>query len=72
MPFEHRNEKELIKQGGFSLVSFDKFQVGYGAETPFGKFYAVHDGEQMVQFAELQKAEEALYQFANGLRKFNE
>lgn len=70
MPFEYRNEKELLVKGGFTLISFDKYQTGFGNETYFGKFYAVHDGERMVQAAELTRAEEIMTEFINGTRSF--
>lgn len=72
MPFEHRNEKELLAEGGFHLIQFEKVQVSYGAETHFGTFYAVHDGEQMVQSADLGRAKEMMSEFVNGQRKFGD
>lgn len=71
MPFEHRNETELLTKGGFHLVRFDKYQVGFGDETYFGQFYAVHNGEQMVQSASLDRAEEIMGEFLSGSRSFD-
>lgn len=72
MPFEHRNEKELLVEGGFTLISFDKYQTGFDDETYLGERYAIHDGEQMVQFTELTCAEEMMTGLLTGTRSFGE